>query len=69
MRSRKSTKRSKKRLRKNKESWSSKITFKNKRRAVTSSRCCEMFERKEKPRDLIYENTCILTRQYPTKEC
>lgn len=29
----------------------------------------EMFEIKERPRNLIYEDTRILTRQYPTKEC
>ncbi len=29
----------------------------------------EVCEGKERPRDLIYEDTCILTRQYPTKEC
>ncbi len=29
----------------------------------------EVFERKERPRNLIYEDTCILSRQYPTKEC
>lgn len=29
----------------------------------------EVFEGKERPRDLICEDTCIITRQYPTKEC
>jgi hypothetical protein len=62
MRTRKSTKRSKKRLRKNKQSWSSRRAFGNKRKAIRSSRCHEMFERKEKQRDLIYKSTCILTR-------